>query len=156
MQERIIDPPNEENLITKINYSGRLKGLFGMVMFGIPALALRTFEQNPSVRQSLPIFMRGKLFDVMAAPWHASLSKVFFGDLYLMNLASAMISPSITEISQGLGLIDGTFSVGDFAAYAIGTICWAAFENTAKTIHDSGLSLPIYRALGIQHRKFDR
>lgn len=127
-----------------------------MLIFGIPALALQTFEKTPSVRKSLPVFMRGKLFDVMAAPWHASASKIFFGDDFVMNLSSAIISPSLTEFSQKFGLTDGTFDPGDFVAYAVGAAGWAVFENVAKAIHDSGFSLPIYRTLGIQHRKFDQ
>lgn len=153
MHERMEYQGNQENLITKINYSGRVKGAFGMVIFGVPAVALRSLERGPS-GQSLPIFMRGHLFGVMAAPWHASLNKVLVGDSFAINLGAAIVGPTLTEIAEGVGLTDGTFDVGDIAAYVVGAIGWAAFEGTAKAIHDSGLSLPVYRALGIQHRKF--
>jgi hypothetical protein len=153
MQERMEYQGNQENLITKINYSGRVKGAFGMVIFGVPAMALRSLERGPS-GQSLPIFMRGHLFAVMAAPWHASLNKALIGDNFAINFGAAIVGPTLTEIAQGVGLTDGTFDAGDIAAYVVGAVGWAAFEGTAKAIHDSGLSLPVYRAFGIQHRKF--
>lgn len=153
MHERMGYSGNHENLITKINYSGRVKGAFGMAIFGVPALALRSLERGPT-GQALPIFMRGRLFDVMAAPWHASLNKVLVGDNFAMNFGAAIVAPTLIEISQGVGLTDGTFDAGDIAAYTVGALGWAAFEGTAKAMHDSGLTLPIYRVLGIQHRKF--
>ena len=143
----------QQNLITKINYSSIVKGAFGMAIFGVPAIALRSLERGPS-RQSLPIFMRGHLFDVMAAPVHASLNKVLVGDSFAMNFGAAIVGPTLTEIDERVGLVEGTYDTGDIAAYVVGAVGWAAFEGTAKAIHDSGLSLPVYRVLGIQHRKF--
>jgi len=153
MHERMEYLENQENLITKVNYSGRVKGVFGMAIFGVPAMALKSLERGPS-GQSLPIFMRGHLFDVMAAPFSASLNKVLVGDNFAMNFGAAIWAPTLIEIAQGVGLTDGIFDIGDIVAYVVGAVGWAAFEGTAKAIHDSGLSLPVYRVLGIQHRKF--
>jgi hypothetical protein len=151
VHERVDCQGKQENLITKINYSGRIKGVVGMAIFGVPALVLRSLERGPS-RQSLPVFMRGRLFDVMAAPCSASFNKLLFGDDFFMNFAAAIITPALFEISQGVE--DGTFDPDDIVAYTVGALGWAAFEGTAKAIHDSGVTLPIYKMLGIQHRKF--
>ncbi len=153
MPERQDYIKNQENLITRVNYSSKLKGTFGIVIFGATALALKSLERGPS-SQYLPSFMRGRLFDVMSAPWEASLSKMLVGDSFRLNAGFAFTVPALIEATQGVGFSEGTFDEGDFAAYAIGTLGWIAFEGTAKVLHDSGLTLPLYRVFGIRHKKF--
>jgi len=44
---------NQENLITKVNYSGRVKGVFGMAIFGVPAMALKSLASVIGHKQCL-------------------------------------------------------------------------------------------------------
>ncbi|OGK09578.1 hypothetical protein A2767_03130 [Candidatus Roizmanbacteria bacterium RIFCSPHIGHO2_01_FULL_35_10] len=143
----------QENLITRINYSVRAKGLFGIAIFSVPALLLRSLERGPN-RNSLPIFMQGHLFDSFATPVFAFGGKVFVDDNLIANLSSGLAINVAFEFAQKYHLAEGVYDLNDIGAYTIGALGFAAFEGTAKLIHDSGLSLPIYRLLGIQHRKF--
>ena len=156
----------DNNLITRINYDSRAKGAFGIIIFGTLASVFFMIDRG-TFGQSLPPFMRGRLFDVMANPFCASADQIINNrDNFRENLASGIIAPSLFETLQGLGqrlgvkikigteTYDPTFDPGDYIAYLIGGLFWVAFEGTAKGIHDSGLSLPLYRLLRIRHRKF--
>ena len=147
----------DNNLITRINYDPRAKGAFGIIIFGILANALHVIDRG-TYGQPLPPFMRGRLFDVMATPFYASVDQIINRDNFRENLANGIIVPSMFETLQGLarllGSKMGTFDPGDYIAFLIGGLFWVSFEGTAKGIHDSGLSLPLYRILGIKHQKF--
>lgn len=153
MQEREIDRPSKpENLITRINYSGKAKGILGVTaIIGASALAWHPLEQAIA-GQFLPTFVPKLLFNLTVGPCSASLSKILHGDDFRGNIRGAIFVSTVFGISESMA--GGTSEIGDVTALAIGTVGWAAFEKTAKKLHDSGLTLPIYRALGIQHRKF--
>lgn len=151
--KEIFSPRAENTGLTYINYNPAMKAVFGAVIFGAAGLALQSIEQGVT-GQSLPRFMRGRLADVMGAPFAGVWSKGLIGDNFKLNLAAAMAIPSAVEIAQAFSRLPGTFDWGDFGAYAVGTAFWAVFEGSAKALHDSGITVPIYRALGIKHRKF--
>lgn len=144
----------QENLITRINYSPQIKGALGSLIFGIPALAFERLDRG-NYAQNLPNFMRGRLFDSMSVPVTASMNKIFMGDKFEVNLISGIIVSCAIEIGEGLHFWAGTFDLGDFLAYGVGAVIWTAFEESAKSLHDSGATLPIYKAMGIKHRKFN-
>lgn len=153
MGERVSPSPVQENRATRINYSARAKGFMALSVFFPIAVSLAFFEKSQTGQRILPDFAKGRLYDTMAVPVIASFDKFRGDDKFENNLATGLMVPTMMEMGQWLGLY-GTFDWGDFAAYGLGAAAWVVFDRTAKAVHDSGLTLPIYRALKIKHKKF--
>lgn len=56
------------------------------------------------------------------------------------------------ETMQLYQLLPGTYDPGDFIAYGVGALGWAALHRGARCLYDSGLTDPINRALGVARR----
>lgn len=80
-----------------------------------------------------------------------------FLELWCKNrsLMPAMImfcGNSVYEVMQYMNNGYG-YDTGDFAAYAVGSLNWIGLHKGAKRLYDSGLTMPIYKALGIIDRR---
>ncbi|MCS7092119.1 MAG: hypothetical protein NZM26_02085 [Patescibacteria group bacterium] len=145
-----------ENKITKINYSDLTKNLLCILTFSSLALYLKFFEASDDTRHLLPAFMQGKLLDIMAGPFYASISKAILKSKDKTSFSLGFIAPSLIECLQGSGILPNTtFDPSDFVAYFAGACLWLIFEKMAKYLHDSGTTLPVYRCLGIRHMEYD-
>ncbi len=143
-------PEKGENLVTRINYNPRVKSALALAFFGASAFALKRLELS---QQPLPSVMRGRLFGTCATPVIAPLIGFITGaDMPRARAAAGLFAPCYYEYLQSIGKAKGTFDQGDFAAYALGAIGWALFDGCARALHDSGLTNPIYGALGINRR----
>lgn len=141
-----------ENWQTRLNYSSRARGLLATVIVGVVALSLHHVDRGPQA-MALPPFLRGKIWDGFGGFLFTSSFKAAHGSSTLNNMACGFSWISTYEIGQGLGLLDGTFSWGDFGAYAVGTLIFGAYDRIARDLYDSGITIPLYTSLGIQDRR---
>jgi hypothetical protein len=151
---------DNENLITRLNYSPRLKSAVAGATFLVPAVAFHFFERGPHASQ-MPAFTRGRLSDVAACGAAVGMAKTFmgtYGDNYAAERAASValaIDEFVQLLPQSKGTVyEGTFDWGDIGAIFVGLLCYRLYEKSAELLHDSGATLMAYHALGIQHRKF--
>ena len=156
-----------ENWQTRLNYSERVKSTLSLLTFGLLAIAVDTTlrPEIGGVRPQLPDgplnIIQHTAFDAFTVPVYTSMAK-FIGNeknriipfltasIYSIGYESwQYIAQNILKISKS------GFSEYDLAAYGIGAIGWVLFDYSAKLLHDSGLTHPIYKVFGIKHRKFD-
>jgi hypothetical protein len=151
---------HHENWQTNLNYSPSIKFLFQVgVLYAMSFDVLRPFERG-TTGQTLPEFAQGKLADVGLGAFSAVITGGIIhggreGNLKT-KIAGGFACPSVLEIMQYFHQYPGVYNPSDFAAYGIGALSWGAIEISAKHLHDSGITLPIYRVLHIKHQKFDK
>lgn len=145
-----------ENRITEINYSPQVQGFFCCAVFGVTAIGLKITELSVFGQSRLNPMLQGRLYDTMSIPVIAPLNKALWNDDLSQgqNILVSSIFPILNEICEGLGVAKGTFDWGDFVAFGAGSLLWLAYDSSAKKLHDSGLTLPIYRALNIRHQVY--
>lgn len=141
-----------ENWLTRLNYSPRARGLLATAVVGLVALPIYSLDHGAQA-MTLPTFLRGRLWDGFGGFLHASFNKTITGWNTPVNMTYGLFNPSTIEIAQGLGLWEGTFDWGDFGAYAVGALAFGAYDAAAKALYDSGATIPVYKALGIQDRR---
>lgn len=67
--------------------------------------------------------------------------------------ASTLFTANVSyEVMQMYNILPGTYDPGDFVAYGLGALGWAALHRSAKYLYDSGLTDPINRALRFPRR----
>lgn len=146
----------EENFITKLNYSEKAKGLLAMSMFGILAVAAKFFEYGPT-KAVLPPWMVGRMFDAFTVPVFVPAFKAYLGENeppLTYEVISALFYGFSRELLQKTSIpFRGTYDPGDFVAMSIGVPIWLAYDGSAKILYKSGITKPIYKALGIQDRR---
>jgi hypothetical protein len=143
-----------ENWQTKLNYSEHAKGLMALTVLAPMAIASEFIEIG-SAAKLLPQFLRGHLFDGFGGLTQSALNKMVFGQGIKSNVAAGFITNSIIEVYQKFNIIPGTFDWWDFAAYAAGALAFGLYDQSAKALYDSGVTKPIYKALGIQDRRLN-
>lgn len=125
-----------ENLITRLNYGERAKGSLSYLGSTFILFSSLTFPDTFYPCQGL---------------MSCSFSKMFFGQRSAVKNFGIGI---LLNVPTGLAL--STFRnihLQDFISMGLGCIGWVAFDQAAKKLHDSGLTKPIYRSLGISYKE---
>ena len=126
--------PEPENLITRLNYSERAKGLMYSLAVGVPMFP---------VIDGMPEIARGIIWGIFfpgfcKAMWGISDKNALALGGFSINVVSDSIRHrNISQLS------------GEFA----GSLIWMGFDGLAKRIYDSGITKPIYRMLNVKDRR---
>lgn len=163
------------NLITRLNYSETAKGLLALGIITPIALTVNFYDKGV-VPSRFPTWMMYHMFDFFASPVNgASLRTVTsiaglmtgnnadyvqFGGNKNLRISYpvfesiwATVPNFVTEAFQ-YGK-QGFDPVGDGIAYTLGGFAWYAFDRSARKLYESGLTIPLYKALGIQDQRTD-
>jgi len=143
----------EENFITKLNYSERIKGAAGTVAFlacGIAWLAATDGMDTTTAQEAL----RAVVLDVFIGAAGSGLGRLLIGNHRKTNFLIGTGLPSIYETAEAFGA-PGFFDWSDYVAYAAGAAVYSTLEWPARKLYESGFTQPIYRALRIQDQRSD-
>lgn len=150
-----IDEGKVKNWQTRVNYGPGARALMLGAVVLPTAFAAKVIESVPNSMPPGMEGLRGHLFDMFAIPAFSCLYSLI-GASVCQSLVLGTTQAAILENLQRIEALKetvfgGTYDKTDFLAYGLGLATMVAFEASARVLHDTGATLPIYRILNIEH-----
>lgn len=142
-------PQEKENLITRINYSERGKGLLGLATT-VPFLVL-SYDLSKQIGNRIPA-------DIAWGVMLPSCMKTLAGsNLDRTGLAKMGFAVNLFRDIFRFSLFgDKNITLATVPAQVAGTLLWMGFDRSAKALYDSGKTMSLYRLLHIQDRRLEK
>ncbi|MEK7497321.1 MAG: hypothetical protein AAB656_00185 [Patescibacteria group bacterium] len=132
----------KENRITEINYDSRIRYAFAALILTSLGGITRLVNGKSSMAH------------IFLVPSLVSLREAVVNDENVIRDMTFGISGSVfIEIAQAVYPKLGEAQVEDLVIDSVGILAWLLFEKTARELHDSGLTDPVYSLLRVTKKR---